>query len=251
MNFTNPANDEILNKIKKLLRVDPERGASQTEVEQALVAAQRLAARHNINLAEVDAAEEINGAGEPIVGDEFRPERQGGGECKRKLPTTHKYISPILEKYFAVSVLVIEGSDSEWKMTKHLQIFGRKTNVAIAIYVYGYLHREFMDLWHDYKRRTDAPMSSRGSFFHGLRNGLYDKLEITKGQVEAEAQAQISSSTSVALILVGEQDKVKQAVTSEHPRLIYSKVNYDTRDYTALQEGAIAGKKIEIKTALR
>src|SRR5690606_25619435 len=105
----------------------------------------------------------------------FRPSREGGGECAARLPTCHKFIIWILQKYFAVNIVEVTENEEytdkgirKFGKRKSLSFIGRQTNVQIAIYVYGYLHREFMQLWHEHRKQTDAPMSSRNSFFYGL-----------------------------------------------------------------------------------
>ena len=254
-----PVNQDVLDKIKKLLKVDEGRGNSQAEAEQALVAAQRLALRHGINLDEIDATEDV-GYNEPIVGEEFTPERTGGGQCASRLPTAHKYIAWILEKYFRISMIYITNEKEyedkgvrKFGKVRSLQIFGKKTNVQIALYVYGFLHREFALLWRDYKRKNNADMSSRNSFYLGLYAGLSDKLLSTLGQVEEEIAKQLEhQGTSMALVLVDEKKKVDQAIKEAHPRLKYVSTpvgNID--DDSALIEGKRKGANIEIKTAIK
>jgi hypothetical protein len=251
----------ILDKIRKLLQVDPAKGSTQSEAEQALMAAQRLALKHNIDLASVDTSADTS-AGEPIINQPWTPQREGGGECAARLPTCHKFITWILERYFGVKVIEItkwgEYEDKGRKLEgrrKSLSIVGRQSNVQISIYVYGYLHREFMDLWHDHNKRYNSSMADRNGFFYGLYIGLSEKLEKDKGAVEAEAQAELGSeatSRSVALMLVGEKEKVDQRVKEAHPRLKYRTVpNGPINDYGALYSGKEAGHKIEIKTALK
>lgn len=253
-----PVNQDVIDKIKKLLRVDEERGNSQAESEQALMAAQRLALRHGINLDEIDTTEEVES--EPIVGEDFTPERHGGGECASRLPTAHKYIAWILEKYFRVSIIYItkwetftdKGVEREGRV-RRLQLFGKKTNVQIAIYVYKFLHREFGELWREHKRKFEAPMSSRNSFYYGLYCGLDEKLNATLGQVEQETAKQLEhKGTSMALVLVDEKKKVDQAVHEAHPRLKYiSQEVGQTDDYSAIADGQRKGRKIEIKPAIQ
>jgi Protein of unknown function (DUF2786) len=255
--------DEIVEKIKKLLSsADTSKGSTQAEAENALMAAQRLAAKHEIDLATIDMTENT-AAGEPIVQQPFTPSRQGGGVCAARLPSCHKFITWILKAYFGVKVIevtdwaaYIDKGEKKHGKVKSLSIIGRQTNVHVAIYVYGYLHREFMDLWHKHRKATSADMSSRNSFFYGLYIGLNDKLLAEKGRVEEEvqqqlAQAESNSNKTVAMVLIGEKEKIDQAVKGYHPRVKYTKVSEgNTNDDGALIEGARAGKKIKIVTAL-
>lgn len=264
-----PVNQDVVDKIKKLLSVDETKGSSQHEHEQALMAAQRLALRHGINLDEIDTSESV-GASEPVVGEDFTPDRTGGGKCSSRLPTSHKYIAWILEKFFRVELIYISKfADYEDKGVKKfgrvrtLQVFGKKTNVQIALYVYGFLHREFSMLWHEHKRKTNAPMASRNSFFYGLYVGLHGKLLETMGEIEKEADKQLAERgaetveregppPSMALILVDEKQKIADEIKAAHPRLKYIRQDEGTiDDFSAVREGRAKGEKIEIKTSLK
>lgn len=254
---TNP----VVEKIKKLLAVDPAKGATQAEAEQALMAAQRLALKNNIDLASIDTTEDTS-AGEPIINQPWTPTREGGGECAARLPTCHKFIVWILTAYFAVRVIEIStyGEYADKGVTKRglrksLSIVGRQTNVQIAIYVYGFLHREFMDLWHAHKKETNASMSSRNSFFYGLYVGLNDKMHLEKGRSELAAQEELSHSNvgkSYEMILVGEKEKIDQQVKEAHPRLVYRSVDEGPiNSYSSVIEGTRKGRDITIHTAVK
>lgn len=264
------ANAEIIDKIKKLLtRAETSKGSTQAEAEGALMAAQRLAVKHGIDLASIDMTEDTS-AGEPIVQQPFTPTREGGGVCAARLPSCHKFIAWILKPYFGVKIIEVtsfekykdKGIEKEGRV-KSLSFVGRQTNVAVAIYVYGYLHREFMDLWHKHRKETQADMSSRNSFFYGLYQGLDQKLAKEKKKIEEEAQAQLTQkagetplasqqNTNLGLILIGEKEKIEQAVKGYHPRLKYTKVSEgNVDDHSSMYDGINKGKKIEIKTALK
>ncbi len=251
----------IVDKIKKLLAVDPAKGATQAEAEQALMAAQRLALKNNIDLATIDTTQDTS-AGEPIIHQPWTPTREGGGECAARLPTCHKFITWILESYFSVRIIeVTQWGAYEDKgviksgRRKSLSIIGRQTNVQIAIYVYGFLHREFMDLWHAHKKETGASMGSRNSFFYGLYIGLNDKMQREKGRAEMEVQAELSHANhgkSYEMVLIGEKEKVDQRVKEAHPRLVYTSTSEGPiNDYSSVIEGTRQGRDITIHTALK
>jgi hypothetical protein len=258
------ASDEILEKIKKLLRVDTKSGATETEVEQALMAAQRLATRYSLDLASIDPTD-AKAKDEPIVREEFRP-RDEWGDTYQQFPANHKYMAWIIGRFFNVEIIEISGWEKREKnygmgikgqidvRTKKIEFIGRKTNVHIAIYVYQYLHREFTELWRKYKATTNAPMTSRNSFFYGLYAGLTDKLQKEKGTVEAEVQQKLQdegSSKSLEMVLIGEKERIQQEVTNAHPRLRYiDRDEGDLTDRSALIEGARQGKKININPVI-
>ncbi|OAM91778.1 DUF2786 domain-containing protein [Termitidicoccus mucosus] len=248
-------NTEIQEKLKKLLRLK-ERGGTQAETEQALAAAQRLALRHNIDLNTIDTAEEINPAGEPFVEEAHEPVGSTGKPCQTRLPACHKFLSLILQKYFAVEVIDTTRRDDDGRVCrKTMSLIGRKTNVQIAIYAYGFLYREFMDRWHRHRVATQAPMSSRNSFFYGVFLGLSSRLQENRDSFIRQETLQESSGAkpemSTALILQSETDKVRQAVRNAHPRIKYTAMQPgNTEDKNRLVEGIAEGKKIKIHRAL-
>jgi Protein of unknown function (DUF2786) len=250
----------ILDKIRKLMRVDEARGATSDEVAQALALAQKLALKHAVDLDELDV-QEITGAGEPFVTEDHRPVRSDGKLAQRQLPACHKYIAFILNSFFQVDVLTFtawEKYESHYGVKKEgrvrrMQIHGRKTHVSVAIYVYGYLYHEFMTRWREHLRANPGTrMSDRNGFFLGLYNGLSEKLLKEKGRAEKEVQKEIVSATSTALVLVREEERREASLKEAHPRLKYVKVDTgDVNDWGTYREGQAQGKKIEIKTALR
>lgn len=252
--MSNPQNPDVLEKIKKLLRVDDSKGATQAEVENAMQAATRLALRHGIDLDEVDTTEEVE-SNEPIIEETFNP-TNGSKVYDNQLPVTHRFIAFILERYFRVSILTVKKwarrADGTEGPTRTIQIFGKKTNVSIAIYVYGFLQREFKTLWRKYRAKTGAEMSSRASFYQGLYWGLDEKLRQTMGVVEKEsAKALEHKGTSMAIVLHNESKKIEEAVKASHPRVKYTTHKAETDDMSALYEGQRQGTKININPALK
>lgn len=246
--------DPIVEKIRKLLRIDEDRGATEAEVTAAIAMATKLAHRHNIDLASIDAAE-ITATGEPIVDEVFRPQRSGGGFVEDKLPVANKYLVWLLQSFFAVRV--VEGTtwvESELRNAPSLNIIGRRTNVQIAIYVYGFLYNEFQRRWRAYKQKENAPMAARGTFYNGMYQALRKKLDETMGETMLEKQQEIvaPTGTSMAMVLRTEEEKVEAAMKEAHPRLVYVKRSVpDVHDYSSLYAGREAGAQININPALK
>lgn len=266
MSGPNPINadPQLIEKIKKLMRVDPERGSTPAEAEQALAMAQRLALKHGIDLGQLDT-EEITAAGEPFEEVEFIPKRKDGIEVKTKLPVCHKWIAKILIRYFAVDIIYQtrygkyknrDGSEGQG-FRKILLINGRKTNVQIAIYVYGFLFNEFNQRWEDHCKGQDmrALWAERNGFYYGLYLGLDAKLEKEKGRAEREIQAQLKaakSNTCTSLIIQNEAEKLAAEVKNRHPRLKYFTVdNGPVGDWGTFEKGKKEGAKININPALK
>jgi hypothetical protein len=210
------------------LRITDERGATKDERDSALMAAQRLALRHSINLDEVDARE-ISLAGEPIISQDFRPQRSGGGEVRGKLPIANKFITWILAS-------TMSSSDAGARV----QTDDRRLQRALPRALREARHHVDPRIYHE----------STG-VYNGLYQGLCEKLDKTMDKAKLEAQAQLPSGTSMAMVLQGEREKVEARMKELHPLVRYVKQSGgNTDDWSSLYEGRRHGRTIEIKPAL-
>lgn len=256
---------EILEKIKKLMRVDPTRGSTKEEAEAAMSMAMKLAAKHHLDISQIDATE-ITAAGEPFVSEEYEVRYQDGtrkGELMRKVPAASKWVRRLLGEFFRVDMLfshklqeeiVFNGKPMPSAWCPVFTIHGRKTDVAIAIYVYGFLQAEFKRQWNEYlAKNPDLQMSDRNGFFSGLYYGLRDKLSTEQRNVEKEVQKtlDVNAGTSTAIVLLKEDEKREASLKDQHPRIRYVQTDYGSvNNYSAHDEGRARGKKIKITTAL-
>lgn len=247
--------DDVLTKIKKLLRRSEERGFTEAEADQALAAAQRLAARHAIDLAAVDVSEEV-GELEPFETEGFTPEGAGGNECSRRLPVTHQHVADILELYFSVRVVTSEywkEEDDFRERRQKIELTGRRTAVSVGIYVYKFLLEEFRRRWLAYRKATAAATCERADFYQGVFWGLAKKLRAARGFALAEAQTALPAAdpNRYALALVAEDERLEAETRAAHPRLRYVKrKETKVEDYRSCQAGIDAGSSIEIVTAI-
>lgn len=258
--MSNVADPALLEKIRKLLRVDgASSGATDAERETALAMAQKLAMRHGVDISEIDVAE-VTTAGEPFVSEEFKPSGYRGAFMAR-FPTSHKWIVRLLQKYFAVDVIT-KKKYTTWtrhdgkKRTGHvdyMELHGRRTSVQIATYVYGFLFHEFTRRWlAELKKNPTLSMIDRNGFYGGLYYGLDEKLKAEKGVAEREIQAELKSSQSTALVLLKEDEKREQSLKETHPRLRYVSVDYGrVNNYSAHASGREQGREININPAIK
>lgn len=72
------------------------------------------------------------------------------------------------------------------KFRKDIVLFGTKTNVKIAHYVFDYLSQVYQRLWLEYKRENGLGEKSRKSYYQGLTNGLTVKLYTIRQSVQQE-----------------------------------------------------------------
>ena len=164
--------ENIMNKLEALLRMKTERGATQSEMENAMAAAQRIAFKHRINLDE-------------IIPDESGSIKVGLNMVKRTFrtlsPEYHEHLCRILHNYYGVNmVLAAEGSD-------RVHVIGTESDVDFAIYAYAFLRVTFRQLWEWQKYEDQLTDRSRKDFYYGLWEGLNTKLRQEKVNMEHEA----------------------------------------------------------------
>ncbi len=262
------AGDALARRLIALMATAKGNGASEQEMETALMAAQRLAIANRIDLSTIS----LEGAGvsapEEMVEDGLRV-----GRGKRK-PPANRFICSILLDFFNVEIVTTSDcDDAEYQKELGLYItgkserfknevpspptvlsfLGRKSDVLFAKYAYGFLQGAFSRAWREHKQANNSPMSERASFYLGVWRGLSGKLRRAKRETEAEllALAPVEASASYALATVKEEDVRGSFLKDKHPVLTYSKaqpVNVTNRD--TVWAGVQAGEKIEIHKAL-
>lgn len=293
--------DDIKDKIVKLLqRTESGSGSTQAEMEQALGMARRLAARHNIDIALLNTKQNLK-AGEPFVTERHIPTRSDGKPCESRLPVCHKHIAPILDSFFRVTTITGHANrhhDGRWRKdipeaeekkifadlnkardkykmsankpypeppfysSKFVEFHGRKSDVAIAIYVYNFLYHEYMRLWDEHVIASGVGnkmllWSERNGFFYGIYLGLRSKLDVEKGEQDREEQQRIKQTAghdgrTFGLVVVAEAEKRQAALAEEHPLLRYTTTDEGpVGNWETLNAGREKGEKLNIRDSLK
>jgi hypothetical protein len=152
--------DKLIDKIKKLLAL-----AESGNEHEAKLAAQRateLLTKHNLNMQQVQRS------------NDYTEEELFNQKAES---TETKFVGNLICQYFFVKLL--KTRDRINKRTIYT-VFGTPENVEIASYMYGFLVREFRQLWRNYKGEC------RQSFYIGLYGGLRDQLEEAKTKIQNE-----------------------------------------------------------------
>lgn len=264
----------ILERLKKLLRVGEERGATPEEAATALAMAQKLALKHRININEVDAADvDDSKSMEPMISQDFLP---GGGKGEQRERGIEKFIRDIMEDFFGVKVLwgvkyIDEPYEREvWtekgyvksgvmgtrsKKVRRLSLIGRKSDVEFGVYVYNFLRDEFQRQWHAAKRKRRIPLHERDSFYHGVWTGLRDKLRESEYAAKAERQVELGVDSNRMQLAIVDEKALRDATTkAKHPLIKYVSVDHDKgvdRYSEGRAQGVEAGKKINIVRSIK
>lgn len=163
-----PLTDDIMHdctvtrKIKKLLALTS--SENQHESEQALIKAQQLLLKHNLELNEEDQKED------DIILKRIMKQKKQDAKLKS--------IAKILETFF-INVIFHRGLNHT-----HLEITGTKINVDIAEYVAYFLYHELDMLWNKVQQihKDLKGLSAKNSFFYGIAKGYCRKIGALKNE---------------------------------------------------------------------
>lgn len=230
-------NQNIVDKIRKLLNLG-NRGGTQAEAELAMAKAQELAILNNINLSAIKMNEEVEQYEEKYI-------KEGG----RRKSVTQKFVTWILQNHFNVTV-IYRGAN--------VIVIGKTSDCQIAEYVQGFLSREMMNLWAEYKRRTNAPVSARNSFIYGVYVGLNKKLVESKSKVENDKFKEIADlqgydeaekiKGNYQLAVIDSSKERENAVKKFCPRLRHVNTSVGRTHFgDAVSSGRIAGSNINLR----
>jgi hypothetical protein len=161
--------ESLLDTIRRLLALAE--SPNEHEAKAALAKAEDLMLRHNLSREEIDAA---------TIGDGGYIEEEAA--TAGVLDTAWPFVAVILQQHFFVKILTRrcrEAVDKPWHTT--VSLFGRPANVRVAGHVAVYLMRKFRELW----RAWHAPVRERRAFYHGLANGLDERLKAERKRIAA------------------------------------------------------------------
>lgn len=229
-------NDEIINKLKKLLRLSESSNANEAEV--AFVKARELAVRHDIELGKINAWG---------IQDENRYEK-GDIDVGRRESVCGKFTGWILGKYFNVR-LVYTGSRLEGK---RIVLVGKKSDIELAQYVYGFLNHTFMRKWHEYREKMGSVVTTRdrGSFLYGMYTGLCEKLDRREKEVRAECLSG-EDINKYALMVINKKEELDNALGEFFPNLRKgAKARISIRRTDVLSDGVAVGRTIQISKGI-
>jgi hypothetical protein len=220
--------DEVIEKIKKLLRM--KRGGTAGEIENALAMAAELARKHGINLGSVDPDE---------VKQTIRHESDA---LKSKLTLEAKYAAGILVNFFNVNVLVSQRAFIKGFQVKRqyvVNFVGTEWDIEVARYVFIFLQKHFRCSW---ARRENRRLKNCMAFLEGMYLGLGYKL----------SQERETNVDEAGLVLVGKADMLRREYLDKTwPNSKATNVDHDDSGWTASKMAGIqAGKNTNIRKAM-
>ena len=229
------SHDEILDKIRKLLRLaDQSRGATEHEAKLALAKAHELMTRFNIDAAVL------------------RMERDGEGTAGIKVDSAKvdlpKVLNPadllilsLLQSHFNVRVILMP----KFKQTP-VDIIGTPVEVEYAVFVFQFLRGTFFRCWNEFKKTTPNP--DRKSYYRGLHDGL--KAALNEAKHRAENAYSKEDYGRYELMIVNARAIVDQHVAEKYGKLRNRRQQNRRVDSESYVAGKTKGATIRINRPL-
>ena len=179
--MTEQQKDSILLRIKKLLAMTTERGATPEEAATAAAKAQQLLMEHNLSMA---AVEEAGGEKGENVGKHTYDMTDGKDQS---LHWRRSLLNVVVRYNFCKLITNVDGLD------RRTAIIGKKSNVEVAIYIYEHVQREIHKMAKAYQKLQSFNKSMfYTSFCLGAVNTILERLknqeeQMTKANPKANA----------------------------------------------------------------
>lgn len=219
--------DPILEKIKKLLRM--KRGGTPDEIATALRLAQELAAKHGIDLENVNENDDHSGAEDrlPITHvDAFKGNRIQF-ECQ--------YVGLLIDQFFRVSVF----TSRDW-YNHRLVFVGTDSNIQIATYVFKFLVGHFRRQWNTKRGRC----RNRQAFLFGMYIGLSAKL---RESIEEKTASNPPQSEQALQVISRSLVRREDYIAKNFGEMSSKSLKPDSNAEAAKWAGWVEGQKTEIR----
>lgn len=218
--------EEIIDKIKKLLRM--KRGGTAGEIENALAMAAKLAREHGINLDSVNPDDESKA--ERITHEEFL--------LKLGIPTEARYAALICLNFFNVQICT-HNAVRRLRIRAKITFVGTAWDIQIAQYVLVFLQHAFRRAW---RERENRRLKNREAFMNGMFLGLAVKLEEER-----------TKEPGVGLIKLDQAIQLRKDYLAKlFPNSKAREMNLDDSDASAAKRAGVeAGQNTHIRSALK
>lgn len=221
--------DSIIKRIKKLLTLANNSGATEAEAKNAMAMAQRLMTKYNISVAN--------------VGDE-KPKQNIRHEeyftRKGSLNPADKEITVILKRFYKVKILFNGG--------RGLVMVGTPENIEIAKYVHGYLRSVFFKCWNEYK--STAAFPNKADYYLGLQVGISERM--TEAENSAKSEETREACEKYELAIINNREAFKSYIFETFGKLGISRRRASNRtDANSFYAGKAKGATVQINQAIK
>lgn len=234
-------NEEVIDKLSKILALANDPAATTGEMEAALGKAKELALRYGVSLASVPTGRESK------KGPALKVETNTSLVPKTRFK--HAYHDPIfsvLIQVFGVRILLTKHREhsSTHVSISNIYIIGEETDVALALVVYPWLERLFPRLFTTAIRDgevADRNRPAQNGFFWGLARGL---IAVNKRE---EQKLNKEDSACWALVVRSKTDLIDQYMKEQFPKMKEARNTRLDLDDEAAMYGRAVGEKINLR----
>lgn len=255
--------DKLINRIKKLLAMANDKGASQNETEVALRMANSLLIKHNLTMTDV----QVSSIQKDVI--ESDKNRVGFGGIKEEGRWESPLMSTLCQYNFCHSITHTVTRVHGGSIT----VIGKKENVEIVLYLFDVARTIFRSLSKEAynTHRKDVLEENRPlglsekdclrqkkmgyrmpwirTYLKGCVLGLADKLESEKKQVQANQDRAIANK--FALVCTNTELAIRNFMDDKYKNLRTTKRNMKvSKDHGALSSGISAGKSVSLQKGL-
>ena len=221
-----PQEERVIRLVQKLLSLA--QSPNENEAQAAMRKARRLLLEYNIELVQDNAARQF--------------ERRQLGEVKGRHPAWELWVAMLLSDFFFVEVLWAHSYDAPADRSGTvLEIYGTRTNLAMAEYVYSFLTGLLPRLWDQYRvQQLLGDNRERMRFFAGVVQGFHEKLTL-ESRREQQRQAE-----AVTTALVWHGDQQLRAYYHHHNPRITTRMTGGVAATDAFHHGVAQGRQVTI-----
>lgn len=221
--------DSIIKRIKKLLILANNSGATEAEAKNAMAMAQRLMTKYNISVANV---------GDDNTKQNIRHEEYF--TRKGSLNPADKEITVILKRFYKVKILFNGG--------RGLVMVGTPENIEIAKYVHGYLRSVFFKCWNEYK--STAAFSNKADYYLGLQVGISERM--TEAENSAKSEETREACEKYELVISNNSEAIKSYIFETFGKLGRSRRRASGRtNADSFYAGKAKGATVQINQAIK
>ena len=223
------ATNSIIKRIKKLLTLANNSGATEAEAKNAMAMAQRLMTKYNISVANVgDEKPKQN-----IRHEEYFT-RKGG------LNPADKEITVILKRFYKVKILFNGG--------RGLVMVGTPEDIEIAKYVHGYLRSVFFKCWNEYK--STAAFPHKADYYLGLQVGISERM--TEAENSAKSEETREACEKYELSIINNREAIKSYIFETFGKLGRSRRRASGRtNADSFYAGKAKGSTVQINQVIK
>lgn len=160
---------------------------------------------------------------------------------RKRLNQTYTYLVKIITSHFGVkAIFSCEYNYQHDQEFKSIEIIGTAKDIVIADYIFSFLRRSVDNLWTQYKLSLKtSSIRHQNSYKLGVLVGFEKKLNDNK-----------KTNQKRSLVKHDNLQKITTYLQKRYPKTVTSKSQLSSTDQSSFTAGTIAGKRVEISSAL-